>query len=88
MELEQPSGDSEAQELDAGAASDELTGLEADSEELESEQSEDEEDELEEDLDGVKVRGKKEALERLKAERLMQADYTRKTRKWPNSAKP
>jgi hypothetical protein len=36
---------------------------------------EDEEDEL----DGVKIRGKKEALEKLKAERLMQADYTRKT---------
>lgn len=36
-------------------------------------------DELEEELEGVKLRGKKEALERLKAERLMQQDYTRKT---------
>jgi hypothetical protein len=36
---------------------------------------EDEEDEI----DGVKLRGKKDALERIKAERLMQADYTRKT---------
>ena len=36
-------------------------------------------DELEEELEGVKLRGKKEALERIKAERLMQADYTRKT---------
>jgi hypothetical protein len=38
-----------------------------------------EEEELEEELDGVKLRGKKEALEKIKAERLMQADYTRKT---------
>lgn len=36
-------------------------------------------DEVEEDLEGVKVRGKKDAVEKLKAERLMQADYTRKT---------
>lgn len=35
-------------------------------------------DEVEDDLDGVKVRGKKDAVEKLKAERLMQADYTRK----------
>lgn len=38
-----------------------------------------EEDELEEELEGVKVRGKKDLIEKLKAERLMQADYTRKT---------
>jgi hypothetical protein len=36
-------------------------------------------DEVEEDLDGVKIRGPKEVVERVKAERLMQADYTRKT---------
>lgn len=36
-------------------------------------------DEIEEDIDGVKVRGKKELIERHKHERLMQADYTRKT---------
>lgn len=36
-------------------------------------------DELEEELEGVKLRGPKDALERIKAERLMQADYTRKT---------
>jgi hypothetical protein len=36
-------------------------------------------DDQEDELDGVKLRGKKEALEKLKAERLMQADYTRKT---------
>lgn len=38
-----------------------------------------EDDEIEDDVDGVKVKGKKEAIEKLKAERLMQADYTRKT---------
>ena len=36
-------------------------------------------DELEDELEGVKGKGKKDALEKLKAERLMQADYTRKT---------
>lgn len=80
-EQEQPSGDSQVQddELDVGTASDEPTGEDATSEGLDSEQTEGEDDELEEDLDGVKVRGKKEQLEKLKAERLMQADYTRKT---------
>jgi hypothetical protein len=38
-----------------------------------------EEDEIEEELEGIKLRGKKDAVEKLKAERLMQADYTRKT---------
>lgn len=36
-------------------------------------------EEIEEELEGVKLRGKKELLEKLKGERLMQADYTRKT---------
>lgn len=36
-------------------------------------------DEVEEEVEGVKLRGKKDALEKWKAERLMQADYTRKT---------
>lgn len=36
-------------------------------------------DEIEEELEGVKLRGKKEALDRIKAERLMQQDYTKKT---------
>lgn len=39
----------------------------------------DEPEEVEEELEGVKLRGRKDALERIKAERLMQADYTRKT---------
>lgn len=80
-EQEQPSGDSQVQEdQDVGTTSNEPEVVLTESGELELvEQSEGEEDELEEDLDGVKVRGKKEAIERLKAERLMQADYTRKT---------
>ena len=36
-------------------------------------------DEAEEELEGVKLKGKKELLERLKSERLMHGDYTRKT---------
>lgn len=77
---EQPSGDSQVQEeLDVGTTSGEHDEIQLDENGLPLEQADAEEDELEEDLDGVKVRGKKEALERLKAERLMQADYTRKT---------
>ena len=51
------------------------------SEELDTEGQESEvvDDEIEDELEGVKVRGKKELVERIKAERLMQADYTRKT---------
>lgn len=37
-----------------------------------------EDDEIEDDLEGVKVKGKKELIEKLRNERLMQADYTRK----------
>lgn len=79
-EQEQPSGDSQVQDegQDVGTTSDELDESLLLSEELEGEQSE-EDDDLEEDLDGLKVRGKKDAIEKLKAERLMQADYTRKT---------
>jgi hypothetical protein len=79
-EQEQPSGDSQVQdELDVGTTSNEPNEIELDENGLPVDQAVDDEDELEEDLDGVKVRGKKEAIERLKAERLMQADYTRKT---------
>lgn len=80
-EQEQPSGDSQVQDegQDVGTTSDELDEIEIGEDGLPVEQTVDDDDELEEDLDGVKVRGKKEALERLKAERLMQADYTRKT---------
>lgn len=44
---------------------------------LEDEQQPD--DEIEDELEGVKVRGKKDLIEKIKSERLMQADYTRKT---------
>lgn len=36
-------------------------------------------DEVEEELEGLKLRGKKEQVEKLRAERLMHGDYTRKT---------
>ncbi len=79
-EQEQPSGDSQVQyELDVGTTSSETSEIEFDENGLPVEQTVDDEDELEDDLDGVKVRGKKELIEKLKAERLMQADYTRKT---------
>lgn len=83
MELEQPSGDSAAvvdtatPDTTTGDAAeikfDEVTGLP-----LEQQQEPVEED-IEEDLDGVKIRGKKDAVERAKAERLMHKDYTQKT---------
>lgn len=80
-EQEQPSGDSQVQDegKDVGTTSDELDADTLQALELDGEQSGDEDDDLEEDLDGLKVRGKKDQIERLKAERLMQADYTRKT---------
>lgn len=79
MSMEQPSGDSEVQDLDEGTTSGEPQVDESEAEELDGEHPEEEDEDLEEELDGLKVRGKKEAIERLKAERLMQADYTRKT---------
>lgn len=79
MSMEQPSGDSEVQDLDEGTTSGEPQVDESEAEGLDGEHPEEEDEDLEEELDGLKVRGKKEAIERLKAERLMQADYTRKT---------
>lgn len=43
------------------------------------EEQQPDDDEIEDDLEGVKVRGKKDLVEKIKNERLMQADYTRKT---------
>jgi hypothetical protein len=51
--------------------------VEIDADLIEDDQQPDE-DEIDDELDGVKVRGKKEAIEKLRNERLMQADYTRK----------
>lgn len=42
-------------------------------------QQQDEPEEVEEELEGVTLKGRKDILERIKAERLMHADYTRKT---------
>jgi hypothetical protein len=46
-----------------------------------------EEEDSEEELDGVRVVGKKAAIEKLKAEKLMQADYTRKTQELAEARK-
>lgn len=54
-------------------------GEELENQGLEGQQGEQEPEEIEEELEGVKLRGKKELLEKFKGERLMQADYTRKT---------
>ena len=70
--MEQPEQDSVEQEVQTP---------EADEVELneDSEQATPEDDEIEDEIEGVKVRGKKDQIERLKNERLMHADYTRKT---------
>jgi hypothetical protein len=82
MELEQPSGDSAA--VVDTAPADETSGAPTEP----VQQYDDNglpieaapvDDDIEEELDGVKLRGKKEALERIKAERLMNKDYTQKT---------
>ena len=80
---EQPSGDSAAVVDEVDTATPDNTG------DAEPVQQYDEnglpieaapvDDDEEDEVDGVKLKGKKEALEKLKAERLMQADYTRKT---------
>ena len=82
MDVEQPSGDSEVEvstspEPDIRQPTVEPSEDTTDAELVDDQQPEP--DEVEDELDGVKLRGPKETLERLKAERLMQADYTRKT---------
>lgn len=80
MELEQPSGDSEAVVDTAPATNDADTAPEPqlDDNGLPVEAAPVDDDD-EDEVDGVKLRGKKEALERFKAERLMNKDYTQKT---------
>lgn len=74
MELEQPaSQDSEVATATSETTTDDL------SPDLLDQTTETEEEELEEELEGAKIRGTKAAIEKIKAERLMQADYTRKT---------
>lgn len=84
MELEQPSGDSavveavvdttppaETQGDTPEVQFDEITGLPKEAAPVD--------EEIEEEFEGVKLKGSKEAVERAKAERLMQKDYTQKT---------
>lgn len=58
--------------------SDELIDADPLAEQLEASDSADPE-EVEDDIDGVKLRGKKDLIDKFRNERLMQADYTRKT---------
>lgn len=44
-------------------------------------------DEIEEEVEGVKLRGRKEDVERIKSERASKADYTRRTQEAANLAK-
>lgn len=72
--MEQPEMDSEVIEI----ASDDLeTPSNNDGEEISSEAPEEDLEEI--DIDGLKIEIPKSKAEKLKAERLMQADYTRKT---------
>lgn len=83
--MDDTNNQAEAPELDADSAA--LPEQDNDAEADVEQQYDDEgnpiethdEGELEDELEGVKLRGKKEALEKFKSERLMQADYTRKT---------
>ena len=79
--LEQPSGDSAAvvdtAPVDSNADAVEIVDDLPDGDLPENGEATPEEEE--DEIDGVKLRGKKEALEKLKAERSMHADYTRKT---------
>lgn len=72
--MEQPAPELDSAPVDTGTPQPELENLDA---ELLQQQTEPEE--IEDELEGVKLRGPKDVLERIKAERLMQADYTRKT---------
>lgn len=81
MELEQPVEvqDSAVTEGDTSATESSNTDRQESDilgELLDEQQSD---DEIEDELEGLKVRGKKDLIEKIRAERLMQADYTRKT---------
>lgn len=81
MELEQPATDSAAIEEVASESTEAFsTEDQIDGDDLPNEQESDPvDDEAEDEIDGLKVRGKKDLIDKLKSERLMQADYTRKT---------
>lgn len=75
--MEQPATQDSAVEQNTPAAEAASPELELDPGLLDEQQTEDEDHE--DELDGVKVRGKKDQIEKLRQERLMQSDYTRKT---------
>ena len=83
LEMEQPSGDSAAvvDQVDTATVdsdTDAAPEAQYDEDGLPIEATP-VDDDIEEDVDGVKFRGKKDAVERAKAERLMHKDYTQKT---------
>ena len=80
LDLEQPAPVLDSASAQAEPPQDEVT-QEVQTEELDDGLPEQQPtiEELEEELEGVKLRGSKDAVEKFKAERLMQADYTRKT---------
>lgn len=79
--MEQPEVQDSAVVESAAPASESTNEAQAYDENLSAELLEEQstDDEIEDELDGVKVKGKKDLVEKIKAERLMQADYTRKT---------
>jgi len=90
MELEQPSGDSAPETAPTEAVENLDTSEGSPETELTAEEQAAQqavEDEIEEEFEGIKARGKKEAIEKLKSERLMQADYTRKTQEVADNRK-
>ena len=78
MELEQPATDS-AEIADTPAPSIFDADTTTDESDTDLPEQAPKEEDAEDEIDGVKLRGKKELLERIKSERLMQSDYTRKT---------
>lgn len=77
--MEQPAPQDSAVEQSTPAAEIAAPEVEAELDPGLLDEQQPEDDEAEDELDGVKVRGKKDLIEKLRQERLMQADYTRKT---------
>lgn len=75
--LEQPETASQPSDSTAEVDSADDLLLDDDSTDLGDQQTVD--DDLEEEIDGVKLRGKKDALEKLKTERLLHSGFTQKT---------
>jgi hypothetical protein len=77
--MEQPATDSTVESTVVETTTDTVDPDQSLVEQVETTEPVDDPDEIEDDLEGVKVRGKKDLIEKIKSERLMQADYTRKT---------